>query len=442
MARTAPHAFLSYTRLDDEAHGGLITGLRRRLELRVRAITGDRDFTIFQDVDGIEFGQHWPSRLDEALAGARFLIPMLSPLFFRSAACRDELAKFLELEQRAGRQDLILPVYLRQAPVLERADLRAADPLARAISDRQRRDWRRYAALALDHPDHDGAIWELAEAVAAAVERAGPAPSPATALVAASAPEPPAAGDRALAVGQVFRDVDEPWCPEMVVIPAGRFMMGSPRDEEGRVPTEGPRHEVRIGYRFALGRHAVTFEEYDAFCEGTGREKPGDKGWGRGRRPAINVSWDDATAYCAWLTAQTGRPYRLPSEAEWEYACRAGTATPFWTGETITPAQANFGLKRNGTVPVDAPGFPANPFGLCHVHGNVWEWVADCWRYSYEGVPSDGSPRIEDDCQSRVLRGGSWAGIPWDLRAARREEDAPGSQDHFAGFRVARMLTF
>jgi TIR domain len=175
---TAPHAFLSYTRLDDEFHGGAITGLRRLLELGVRVVTGDRSFTIFQDVEGIEFGQHWPSRLDEALASARFLIPVLSPSFFRSEPCRDELAKFLELERRAGRRDLILPLYLVTAPVLDRSELRATDPLAQALHERQWRDWRAYAYLPIEHADHRRAIFELAAAIAAAMERAELAPTP------------------------------------------------------------------------------------------------------------------------------------------------------------------------------------------------------------------------------------------------------------------------
>ncbi|MEO1277147.1 MAG: SUMF1/EgtB/PvdO family nonheme iron enzyme, partial [Pseudomonadota bacterium] len=175
--------------------------------------------------------------------------------------------------------------------------------------------------------------------------------------------------------------------PEMVVIPAGEFVMGSPEDEPERSKSEGPQHRVRIARSFALGRYAVTFEEYDAFCAATGADKPNDRSWGRGRRPAINVSWDDANAYCAWLSEQTGADYRLPSEAEWEYACRAGTETPFWWGREITPEQANYhgnfvyagggakGVYREKTEPVDA--FEPNPWGLYQTHGNVLEWCQD-----------------------------------------------------------------
>ena len=178
MATAAPHAFLSYTRRDDEYFGGMITGLRRQLELGVRVVTGDGSFTIFQDIEAIKFGQHWPSRLDEALASARFLIPVLSPSFFKSKPCRDELTKFLELERRAGRQNLILPLYLVKTPVLEQSELRSADPLAQAIHERQWRDLRPYMHLPVDHADHRRAIFELAGAIAAATERTELAPTP------------------------------------------------------------------------------------------------------------------------------------------------------------------------------------------------------------------------------------------------------------------------
>ncbi len=146
----------------------------------------------------------------------------------------------------------------------------------------------------------------------------------------------PATGRQPLSV---FRDVEAPWCPELVVIPAGRFVMGSPPEEAGRVENEGPQHQVMVP-RFALGRYAVTFEEYDHFCAATGRDRPEDLGWGRDRRPVINVSWHDAQAYVRWLSEATGAVYRLPSEAEWEYGCRAGTETPFSTGRTISVEQA------------------------------------------------------------------------------------------------------
>ena len=183
-----------------------------------------------------------------------------------------------------------------------------------------------------------------------------------------------------------------------------------------------------------MGVYALTFEEYDRYCERTKREKPGDLGWGRANRPVINVSWNDAQAYCAWLTEQTGRAYRLPSEAQWEYACRAGTTTPFHFGARITTDQANFdgnytyngsakGEYREQTVPVGS--FPPNAFGLYDMHGNVWEWCQDAWHGNYKDAPTDGSAWEAKGDLSRVLRGGSWSYNPRDCRAAYRYDSAP-----------------
>jgi formylglycine-generating enzyme required for sulfatase activity/uncharacterized protein (DUF433 family) len=218
--------------------------------------------------------------------------------------------------------------------------------------------------------------------------------------------------------------------PEMVIIPAGRFLMGSPAGEAQRFDFEGPQHPVTISRPFAIGRYAVTFDDYDAFCAATGRDK-GDEGWGRGRRPVVDVTWDDALAYCQWLFAQTGRPYRLPTEAEWEYACRAGTASPFHFGETLSTGQANYVDK---TVPVGS--LPPNPWGLCEMHGNVCEWCQDWWFGHYEAGPiADPGGPASGGC--RVLRGGSWFYGARDLRSAYRSHFAPGLRHLFDGFRLA-----
>ena len=166
--------------------------------------------------------------------------------------------------------------------------------------------------------------------------------------------------------------------------------------------------EVTIPQPVALSVHEVTFEDYDRF---TYPNKVDDEGWGRGRRPVINVSWDDAQDYVAWLSARTGGAYRLPSEAEWEYAARAGTTTKYSWGNEIGVNRANCGANRCGdqweyTAP--AGSFRPNAFGLFDMHGNVWEWVQDCWQASHAGAPVDGSERLSGDCAVRVLRGGSW----------------------------------
>jgi formylglycine-generating enzyme required for sulfatase activity len=260
-------------------------------------------------------------------------------------------------------------------------------------------------------------------------------------------------GDRAQLIkqgsGESFKDIDVG--PEMVVVPAGEFMMGSPDDEPERQSRESPRHKVIIPRPFAVGRFALTFDEWDAAVAdgGCGGHKPADQGWGRGRRPVINVNWDDAQAYVKWLRQKTGKEYRLLSEAEWEYAARAGTTTPFWWGESISPDQANYdgnyayagggqkGEYRQKTVPVDS--FKANPWGLHQVHGNVWEGVEDCWDDNYNGAPADGSAWRAGDCSSHVLRGGSWFSGPGRLRSAARYRSV--IRDDIFGFRVARTLT-
>ena len=252
--------------------------------------------------------------------------------------------------------------------------------------------------------------------------------------------------------GRVFRDC--PDCPEMVVVPAGSFMMGSPSHEVGRSNYEGPRHRVTIAKPFAAGKYEVTFAEWDACVAagGCGGHRPGDGGWGRGRRPVVNVNWADAKAYVRWLSVKTGKPYRLLSEAEWEYAARGGTTTPFHFGSTISTSQANYdgnytygggvkGVYRRRTVAVGT--FPTNGFGLYDLHGNVWEWVEDCWSGNYLGAPADGSAWESGDCSRRVLRGGSWDSLPRYLRSACRDRYRIGSgyRSIFIGFRVARTLT-
>ena len=251
---------------------------------------------------------------------------------------------------------------------------------------------------------------------------------------------PPAAVSAGPTEGEVFRDCDGTWCPEMVVVPAGSFMMGSPSGEKGRDADEGPVHRVRISEPFAVGVYEVTFEEWEACRRGGGcSHNPDDKGWGRGRRPVINVSWQDAQAYVRWLSRVTGKAYRLLSESEWEYVARAGTTGPFHFGSTITTEQANYGSNRGRTAPVGS--FPANAFGLHDVHGNVMERVEDCWHASYRGAPGDGSAWTRGgNCDARVLRGGSWYYGAQYLRSANRYELSAGNRFSFAGFRVARTL--
>ena len=235
-------------------------------------------------------------------------------------------------------------------------------------------------------------------------------------------------------------------CPEMVVIPAGEFMMGSPASEEGHDSDEGPRHQVRIGRPIAVGKYEVTFEEWDAcVAEGGCRGyRPDDEGWGRGRRPVVNVSWEEAKAYVEWLSEKTGKEYRLLSEAEWEYMARAGTGTRYTWGDGVGNNRANChgcGSRWDNEKTAPVGSFEANGFGLHDVHGNVAEWVEDCRHEDYSGAPTDGSAWTSGgNCGERVLRGGSWFYVPWSLRSARRSGSEAGHRSSSIGFRVARTL--
>ena len=278
--------------------------------------------------------------------------------------------------------------------------------------------------------------------------------------------------------GKAFRDCialrSAEECPEMVVVASGSFTMGSPASEEERYDAEGPQHRVTISQSFAVGKYEVTREEFARFVEATGRSL-GDSCWtfenggwkersGRGwrspgyrqtgRDPVVCVNWDDARAYMSWLSRRTGKQsgkqYRLLTEAEWEYAARAGTTGPFHFGSTISTDQANYngnftygsgrkGVYREKTVPVGS--FPPNSFGLYDMHGNVFEWVEDCWHDSYSGSPSDGSAWTDGgDCTIRVLRGGSWSFKPRGLRSANRYWNFTGNRSYVTGFRIARTL--
>ncbi|MEZ6030779.1 MAG: SUMF1/EgtB/PvdO family nonheme iron enzyme [Hyphomonadaceae bacterium] len=237
--------------------------------------------------------------------------------------------------------------------------------------------------------------------------------------------------------------------PVMVVVPGGAFTMGSPDKEAGRYEDEGPQRRVTVP-AFAAGKYEVTWDEYEQCVADDACAPARDDGWGKADRPVTDVSWHDARAYVDWLSSRTGATYRLLSEAEWEYAARAGTITPFSFGATISTAQANYngdytygsgkkGLYREQTTPVGS--FPANAFGLHDMHGNVAEWVEDCYEENYSsGQPSDGRALINGSCSSRVLRSGSWKSGPRGLRSAYRDAYIPTNRFSIFGFRVARTL--
>jgi formylglycine-generating enzyme required for sulfatase activity len=251
--------------------------------------------------------------------------------------------------------------------------------------------------------------------------------------------------ERALKPDDTFRECAKD-CPEMVVVPAGEFMMGSPPNEKGRYPNQGPQHKVTIAKPFAVAKYDVTFAEWDACVKVGGCPQEGrasDAGFGRGKQPIINVSWDDAKAYVAWLSRMTGKTYRLLAEAEWEYAARAGTATPYHWGEDAGKNNANCidcGSKWDDKSTAPVGSFKSNAFGLYDMAGNVWQRVEDCSHDDYDGAPTDGSAWLADGCNYHVVRAGSWNNIPRILRSAIRSGNASSIRLSPLGFRVGRTL--
>ena len=218
---------------------------------------------------------------------------------------------------------------------------------------------------------------------------------------------------------------------EMVLIPGGTFRMGD-MSGAGR-DNEKPVHSVTVP-AFKLGRYEVTFAQWDACVAdgGCGRYRPDDEGWGRGNRPVMNISWDDIQLFIKWLNGKAGGNYRLPTEAEWEYAVRAGSSTKYHFGNDeaqlcrygnhATDAEDGYGNEfcsdGVGKRTAEVGRYQPNSFGLYDMHGNVWEWAEDCWNDSYAGAPSDGRAWTQGDCGPRVIRGGSWYSYPWYLRSA------------------------
>jgi formylglycine-generating enzyme required for sulfatase activity len=289
------------------------------------------------------------------------------------------------------------------------------------------------------------------------------------------------AGERALKAGDSFRECND--CPEMVLVPAGSFTMGSPLNEAGRDADEGPQHVVTLAQPFAVAKFEVTVRQFAAFATETGHdagpscwtfedgkgEERADRSWRNpgfvqdGSHPAACLNWHDAAAYASWLAGKTGKPYRLLTEAEWEYSARApttsGAATRYSFGDDDDalcrngngPDHAARRIKGAGdwaafacddgfayTAPVGS--FPPNAFGLHDVHGNVWEWTQDCYHASYDGAPANGAAWLSGDCSRHVLRGGSWTFAPTDLRVANRSGDVSDDRGTNYGMRVARTL--
>lgn len=440
--------------------------------------------SIFMDVDSIDPGQDFVDVLAEKVGSADVFLALIGPDWLTEKTVAgerriDDEADFVRVEIASAlsqESTVVIPVLLDGAKPPTDANLPPSlRPLAR----------RHFARLT--HEGYRGEVGRLIDGIGKALDVAPNAPPPmpdppaslppprtprgpiltkrqglsflAAALVLAGVaaaiwtaiqpPDPSGTPDL-----EVFRECEA--CPEMVVIPAGAFVMGSPEGEANRRPQEGPTRDVTVG-RFALAKTEVTFAEWDACVAvgGCGDFRPTDGGLGREGVPAFNLSWNDAQAYIAWLNDQVpGDPYRLPSEAEWEYAARAGTTTPYYWGDAPDRTQANMGREICcigaaegadtwvGAAPVAQ--FPPNAFGLYDMAGNLWEWAADVYRDSYAGAPSDGGEWVLDPMtgrERRVLRGGGYKDRPWMVRAAARLSNDPNWRLGEYGFRPARDLT-
>ena len=269
---------------------------------------------------------------------------------------------------------------------------------------------------------------------------APPTPKPEPEPKAAPTPAvvtPPAAPRPAVTAGAGSKDCDS--CPELVVLQPGSFVMGDDRGDR----SERPAHRVNIGSPFAIGKYEVTLGEWNA-CVEAGSCRPITNTAGLSdNSPAKDLSWNDAQQYVRWLSKVTGHNYRLPSEAEWEYAARGGTSSRYWWGDSMQSGKANCkgcGGDWSNEAPADVDAFPANPFGLYGTSGGVWEWVADCWHKSYAGAPRDGSVWSQSDCRENVIRGGSWRNDKTYAHSASRFTYDTGVRYILNGFRVAKSL--
>jgi formylglycine-generating enzyme required for sulfatase activity len=334
----------------------------------------------------------------------------------------------------------------------ERRQAAEGQTRARAEQERRRREGRRRTVPALTSLvglcvlGSATILWLTMPAAPGPVIQTPPAQVTPTLALAASTEAAPLSPmqEKGLKPTDTFKECAN--CPEMMVVPAGSFTMGSPTSEPGRSADEGPQHTVTIARPFAVGRFEVTFDEWDACAAdgGCNGYKPSDEGWGRGRRPVINVSWDDAEAYVAWLSKKTGKSYRLLSGAEYEYATRAGTQTAYPWGNAVGTNNANChacGSQWDAKQTAPVGSFAANGFGLYDMVGNVREWTEDCYHDSYSGAPTDGSAWIEGgNCYDRVVRGGSFLLAPAFLRSASRYWFTTDYRLRYLGFRVARTL--
>ncbi|MDD5394710.1 MAG: SUMF1/EgtB/PvdO family nonheme iron enzyme [Thiothrix sp.] len=418
--------FLSYSTQD-----------RERLQRLFHALE-QQGWSVFWDHRTIEIGDHWSQKIDRAIRSCKCVVVVWSKASVNS--------EWVLEEANIGKQrKILLPIQIDAVDI----------PVG--FTMRQTGNFARWDGKT-DHPEFVRLAEKISELVGKPFDPPPqPQPQRQPQYVAAKLPTKSRKGlvltsiaAISLAVGAtiyVKQHPVQPLEPEMVNIPAGTFTMGCDpkRDdvEGGCYGDEKPAHEVSIR-AFQLAATDVTFEQWDACEKAKACPHAEDSGWGRGNRPVINVSWNDAQTYLQWLGKESGKNYRLPTEAEWEYAARAGTSTAYAWGNSIGKNNANCdgcGSQWDNKQTSPVRSFAANPFGLYDMNGNVLQWVEDCYVDSYKDAPAAGTPVKGCDANaSRVLRGGSWGNLPLGLRSADRYYGPPGNRSYYFGFRAARTL--
>lgn len=440
--------FISYRREDSEWVSGLI-------QERLAAHFGSD--SIFTDIDSIPLGVNFKKYIDEQVSECDIFLAVIGEKWLSVTDAGDhpriqQPGDFvrLEIESALQREIPVIPLLVGNVVIP------SADKLPKSLRELSFRHGIRIRPKPTFDSDvgrlisgiekHLGIQGKIEEA-AAAKPVAGTEVAKKRKVPRKKASKRKVAKRKTKLPGTVFRDTlkDGSQGPEMVVIPAGSFVMGSPEEEREHKKVEVPQHRVTFRKLFMMGKYAVTFAEYDQYCASIGRDQPDDEDWGRENRPVINVNWDDAVAYCEWLSAQTDKRYRLPSEAEWEYAARAGTTTAYWWGDTVGKNRAHCDgcgseWDREQTAPVGS--FYANAFGLHDMSGNVSEWVQDCAHWDYAGAPADGSAwEAGGVCGNRMLRGGCFYFDPGEVRSASRSMNFEVEHRNMGfGFRLAQDI--
>ncbi len=450
MSKRPPIAFMSYARSDDEKMKGSLTRFREDLSDAVELVTGE-EFQIFQDRDDIKWGQNWKKRIQNSLDEVTFLIPIITPRFFKSEYCKDEVERFIGREKELKRDDLILPVYYVGCRQMDEESIFSSDPIAKIINEHNWTDWRKLRFESFDSSQVQIKLAELAEQIRDALERVSEdateePDSDADTMQEKSRSESEKQDSKQKITNVSPNERSTPTIDEtlpkkdyensigmkFVLIQTGEFMMGS--DEYNR---EKPVHKVTISKPFYLGIYPVTQKEWKAIMEDNPSYFKGDN------LPVEQVSWNDVQEFIKKLNEKEGaNKYRLPTEAEWEYAARAGTTTRYSFGDD----ESNLGdyawyISNSGRKTHEVGQKKSNPWGLYDMHGNVWEWVQDNWHVddNYNSAPTDGSA-WESSGSFIVFRGGGWYGDAGDSRSAFRGINGAGDRISYLGFRLMRIL--